>query len=64
MTLLEFVNEYRVWKAIDIIKRGEENVTQVAIICGFRDAKSFRELFKRRMGISPRAYIQSLHNEK
>ncbi|MCC8115530.1 MAG: response regulator [Bacteroidales bacterium] len=63
MTLLEFVNEYRVWKAIDIIKRGEENVTQVAIICGFRDAKSFRELFKRRMGLSPRAYIQSLHNE-
>lgn len=59
-SVIEFINEYRIYKAVQCFMEGKTNVNQVCTECGFNDAKNFREVFKRKMGVSPRQYIQNL----
>lgn len=61
MSLVEFINEYRICKAVAFFRQGNSNVQNVSELCGFRDIKTFRESFKRKMGMPPKQYIQSLN---
>lgn len=61
MSLIEFINEYRICKAVTYFQQGNSNVQNVSELCGFRDIKTFRESFKRKMGMPPKQYIQSLN---
>ncbi len=58
LSLIEFVNEYKVYKAVQMFKHGATGVEEVAIQCGFNDVRSFREAFKRKMGTTPKQYMQ------
>lgn len=60
MSLIEFVNEYKVYKAVQMFKQGATSVDKVAEKCGFNDVKNFREMFKRKMNVTPKQYIQNL----
>ena len=60
MSVIEFINEYRIYKAINLFHQGHTNVTKVAELCGFSDIKAFRESFKRRMNVLPKNYVISL----
>ncbi len=60
MSLIEFVNDYKIFKAVKCFKEGQSNVERVAEQCGFGDVKNFRTLFKRKMGVTPKQYAQSL----
>ena len=60
MSLIEFVNEYKVYKAVQMFKRGASNIENVANQCGFNDIKTFREAFKRKMKVTPKQYVQGL----
>lgn len=60
MSLVEFITDYRICKAINLIHEGNTNVQKVGELVGFRDSKTFRTVFKRKMGMSPKPYIQSL----
>ena len=60
MSLIEFVNEYKVYKAVQMFKRGATNIENVANQCGFNDIKTFREAFKRKMKMTPKQYVQGL----
>ena len=60
MSLIEFVNEYKVYKAVLMFKRGATNIDNVANQCGFNDIKTFREAFKRKMKVTPKQYVQGL----
>jgi len=60
MSLVEFIADYRICKAIELFHEGNTNVQKVGETVGFRDAKTFRTVFKRKMGMSPKPYIQSL----
>lgn len=60
MSLIEFVNEYKIYKAIQMFKHGIVNIEKVSTMCGFNDVKNFRILFKRKMNISPKDYIRGL----
>lgn len=61
MSLVEFINEYRIFKAVNLFREGNTNVQRVSEMCGFRDIKTFRESFKRKMQMPPKQYIQSLN---
>ncbi|MDE5661674.1 MAG: AraC family transcriptional regulator, partial [Muribaculaceae bacterium] len=39
---------------------GNTNVQKVSEMCGFRDIKSFRESFKKKMNIAPKQFILQL----
>lgn len=60
MSLIEFVNDYKIFKAVQMFKEGQTCVERVAEQCGFGDVKNFRNLFKRKMQMTPKQYVQSL----
>lgn len=60
MSLIDFINEYRVCKAVALFRQGNTNVQKVSEMCGFRDIKTFRETFKRKMNMPPKQFIQQL----
>lgn len=62
MSLIDFINEYRIYKAVDMFRDGNTNVQKVAEACGFRDIKTFRETFKRKMNIPPKQFILKMNN--
>lgn len=61
MSLIEFVNDYRIYKAVQLFRQGETNVESVAEAVGINDLKNFRTLFKRKMQMTPKQFVQSLH---
>lgn len=60
MSLIEFINEYKIYKAVQMFKQGAVSVDKVSYSCGFNDVKNFREMFKRKMKMTPKQYVQSL----
>lgn len=59
-SLIDFINEYKVYKAVQLFKQGATNAESVSKQCGFRDVKNFREMFKRKMGMTPKQFAQGL----
>lgn len=60
LSLIDFINEYRICKAVSMFNDGNTNVQKVSEMCGFRDIKSFRESFKKKMNIAPKQFILQL----
>jgi DNA-binding response OmpR family regulator/ligand-binding sensor domain-containing protein/two-component sensor histidine kinase len=60
LSLIEFINEYKIFKAVQYFKEGETNIETVCVKCGFNDIKNFREMFKRKIHITPKQYVQQL----
>jgi signal transduction histidine kinase/DNA-binding response OmpR family regulator/ligand-binding sensor domain-containing protein len=60
LSAIEFVNEYRIFKAIRFMNEGETNIGTVSVKCGFNDIRTFREAFKKKMKVTPREYLQQL----
>ena len=63
LSLIGFVNDYKLHKAIILFRQGESNVTSVCEKCGFKDEKNFRELFRRKTGLTPKQYVLSLNTK-
>ncbi|MGM9699750.1 MAG: ATP-binding protein [Prevotella sp.] len=61
MSLIEFINDYRIYKATQLFAAGETSVKQVAEQCGISDPKTFRNLFKKYMKVTPTEYIQNFN---
>jgi AraC-like DNA-binding protein/CheY-like chemotaxis protein len=54
-----YVRDLRLIKAAQLLKSREYNITEVADMTGFSDAKYFREVFKKRYNMTPTAFIES-----
>lgn len=61
-TLREFVEEYRIKKAIDLLLTTDFSLTKIAYECGFSSQSYFSYAFKRKMKLTPRKYIQELYS--
>ena len=53
---MDYVIQVRIGKAADMLRRGDERVTELAFQCGFSDSNYFSRQFRRVMGTSPREY--------
>lgn len=60
-TFIEYLNRYRIQKALELIKGGETSIQNVAYSCGIGDSKYFNVVFKKYMGFSPKDYIKSIY---
>jgi AraC-like DNA-binding protein len=56
MTPYAFVEQVRMFHAIDALRRTATSVAEIAIDCGFYDPSSFVKRFKRFTGLTPLAY--------
>ena len=59
-SVVDMIVEYRIFKAVEMMRGGETNVTNIAERCGFNDIRSFRSAFKSKMGVPPKQYMQQL----
>lgn len=57
---VDLIVDYRIFRAVEMFRNGETNVTSVAEKCGFNDIRSFRAAFKSRMGMPPKQFLQNL----
>lgn len=60
LSLISFINDYKIYKAVQLFRQGCTSVDEVSRLCGFHDAKNFREMFKRKMKMTPKQFVLSL----
>lgn len=51
---LDFLNQIRINKSIDLLRNTEMSIKEVCFICGFKSPQYFSRVFKKQMGIPPR----------
>lgn len=56
ISLKDYINEYRILKAKELLKSGDKNISNVAEAVGFDNFSYFSTLFKKLTGISPKDY--------
>ncbi|MBO5221419.1 MAG: helix-turn-helix transcriptional regulator [Clostridia bacterium] len=55
-TPIRYLNEYRVERAAELLKRGDKSITEIALECGFSDLSYFIKTFRNHYGTSPGNY--------
>lgn len=57
---IDFVNENRLEKAKNLLKKGEQSIKEVSFECGYSDQNYFSKIFRRKFGITPTEFRNSL----
>jgi AraC-like DNA-binding protein len=63
MTLRDYVEEQRLRRAIALLQTTDFSLAKIAYECGFSSQSYFSCVFKRRMKMTPRAYVQELYTK-
>ncbi|MBN1887502.1 MAG: substrate-binding domain-containing protein [Thermoflexales bacterium] len=58
VSLVVYLNRYRVNQAKRLLQSGAESITNIATSVGFSDSSYFSRVFRREVGVSPLAYRQ------
>lgn len=56
ITLVTYLNRYRVNQAKALLEKGERNLTEIALETGFSSSAYFSRVFRQEMGVSPSDY--------
>lgn len=60
MTITEYLLEYRLTKAAALLEVSDLSITEIAEQTGFCDVSYFIKMFRRKTGITPKAYAKSI----
>ncbi|MDA3930981.1 MAG: response regulator [Prolixibacteraceae bacterium] len=58
----DFINVYRLKKSVELLKKGELQISEIAYATGFNDPKYFSRVFKKFYKKSPSEFIQKTSN--
>ena len=61
-TPLEYVTEWRMQKAVSLLKQDDKKLVEVAQSVGYESDAAFSKAFKRLVGVTPGEYRQSAVN--
>lgn len=61
MTFGKYLNNYRVEKAVEILKNEDDSITEIAFKSGFGSIKTFNRVFRQIKGCSPTAYKKAIY---
>jgi YesN/AraC family two-component response regulator len=64
ITLMAYLNRYRVKRAKMLLEQGAPNITEVALAVGFSDCSYFNRVFRQEVGVTPGAYQRGERVEK
>jgi len=59
MSFTDYLNKYRIEKAMDLLKKSNEQIINISMQVGFNNVTYFNKLFKRCTGFKPRQYRNS-----
>jgi AraC-like DNA-binding protein len=60
VTLVTYLNRYRVQQAKNMLERGESNLTEIALETGFSSSAYFSRVFRQEVGMSPTDYLKAV----
>ncbi len=60
-TFVQFVNEFRIHKAVEILNTNQKSIAEVMYSCGFNDASYFSKQFKKYHKTTPTNYVHQLN---
>lgn len=63
-TPIDYLNNYRVKMACEMLRQNQESITEIALSCGFNDLSYFIKTFKRYKGVSPKHYQKQMQNHE
>ena len=55
-TFSEYLNSYRIYKAIEMLDTTQKNILEISESCGFENVAYFIKIFKKNTGITPHKY--------
>lgn len=55
-TPIEYLNDYRLQKSIELMKSTDQTILEIGLACGFSGASYYAEVFRRSFGKSPAEY--------
>lgn len=58
--IIDYLNTIRIQHACTMMQQGFTSVTDIANLCGYRDAQYFSRVFRERLKQSPRSYMREL----
>ena len=64
ITLVTYLNRYRVQQAKMLLEKGAHNLTEVALQTGFSSSAYFSRVFRQEVGMSPREYQRSAQHPR
>ena len=56
LTFVEYVNYIRIRQACQMLITTDDNITKIAVNCGFNSSNYFKDCFRRIIGMSPRDF--------
>jgi AraC-like DNA-binding protein/mannose-6-phosphate isomerase-like protein (cupin superfamily) len=62
-SLVEYLNEYRVMKASELLAETERSISEIYTDCGFENASYFVKVFKKTYGTTPSKYRKSMSEQ-
>ena len=57
---MTYLNNIKIREACNMIKSGCNNMTEIAILCGFNSSSYFCKVFKKEKGISPTEFRKAI----
>ncbi len=57
----EYLTSVRIKTAAHMLDSGEHDLHKISMECGFQDYAYFFKVFKKKMGMTPKSYIKSVH---
>lgn len=55
---LEYLNQIRINKAVELLRNTELSVKEVCFECGFKSSQYFSRIFKKQMKVSPHNLVK------
>lgn len=62
MTCIEYINNLRLEKAVQMFEQGNTSIMDVSLSAGFSNLSYFHRVFKSRYGITPKTFLRQLGN--
>lgn len=60
MTCIEYINNVRLEKAVELFEQGNTSILDVSLSIGFHNLSYFHRAFKKKYGMTPRSFIKEL----
>lgn len=60
ITIHQYILEYRLEKALELLKNNKNSILEIALNCGFNDANYFSKAFKKKYKVSPSVYRENI----
>lgn len=60
MTCMEYINNLRLEKAVELFEEGNTSILEVSLLVGFHNLSYFHKLFKRKYQMTPKAFLNHL----